>query len=192
MSTLRVIAQPILIAIALAVAARSAVRIYSIPSASMEPTLHPGDHILVTPYRRSLPNRGDVVVFRSPANGNELFVKRIVAVPGDLVESRCGRLFVGGHAAAEPHVRGPEMTGSILPQVVPSGSYFVLGDNRSNSFDSRHWGFLSGASLVGRARLILWSSDSRSIEPRANASPLTKIALRSSPFHLQRMFKPIE
>jgi len=130
----RVILAPLAIALALAFAARAAVRIYAIPSASMEPTLRAGDHIVVTPYHGA-PQRGDVIVFHAPASSDELMVKRIAGTPGDAVEAGGGRVVV-----------------------VPAGCYFVVGDNRQNSFDSRNWGPLPRNLIVGRARLVLWSS----------------------------------
>ncbi|HLJ73773.1 MAG TPA: signal peptidase I [Thermoanaerobaculia bacterium] len=165
MKTLRLIAQPILIALAMGVCVRHAVHIYSIPSGSMEPTLQIGDHILVTPYR-SLPQRGDVIVFHSPIRPDELLVKRITGVPGDLVEAQQGRL------------------------IVPAGCYFVLGDNRANSYDSRQWGVLSRNQIVGRARLVIWSSGSAT-EPRANAASSARPTLPAVPSHIDRIFKLI-
>jgi signal peptidase I len=191
MSTLRLVSKPILIAIVLALAVRSAVHIYAIPSASMEPTLQPGDHMVVSGYRHDSPERGDVVVFRSPDNPEELFVKRIVAAPGDLIESRAGRLFVAGHAVAEPYLLAQATTSSIPPQVIPAGCYFVLGDNRANSSDSREWGALPRALLVGHARIVLWSSGTGAMEPRANAASISAGVLRSPALRLERLFKPI-
>ena len=134
MKTARLILQPLAIALALGFAARAAVRIYAVPSASMAPTLQAGDHIIVTTYR-STPQRGDVVVFRAPSSGNELMVKRIAGMPGDAVEAGGGRIVV-----------------------VPAGCVFVIGDNRADSFDSRNWGPLPRDLIVGRARMVLWSS----------------------------------
>ena len=167
MKTLRLVAQPILIALLLALGVRSAVHIYAIPSPSMEPTLQVGDHIAVTPYRSSLPQRGDVVVFRSPLNSDELMVKRIAAVAGDLVEGGRGQL------------------------IVPRDCYFVLGDNRANSFDSRQWGVLPRNRIIGRARLVLWSSGGVTMEPRANAAPQWRSALPDSALRTDRLFKLI-
>ena len=192
MTTFRTVAQPLLVAIALALGVRSAIRIYSIPTASMTPTLQVGDHIIVTPYHGATPERGDVVVFRSPANRNDLLVKRIVAVPGDLVETHTGRLFVSGHAAAEPYVVSPMSTGTIASQVVPAGCFFVLGDNRANSFDSRQWGVLPREFVVGRARLVLWSSGSGTMPPQANAEVVTHPNVHSPGLRLDRLFKPIQ
>lgn len=154
----RTIFKPIAIALALGLLARAAVHIYSIPSASMAPTLEPGDQIVVTPYFfGGAPERGHIVVFRSPG-GDDMIVKRIVGVPGDLVESRLGRLRVGGYTVAEPYVRRVTATGSIASQLIPQESYFVLGDNRDDSIDSRSWGVVPRSAIVGRARMILWSS----------------------------------
>jgi signal peptidase I len=170
MSTVRTVLQPLAIAIALAAIVRaSSIGFYSIPSSSMEPTLRVGDTVVVTPYvSGQRPTRGDVVVFHSPSSPDEMVVKRIVALPGDLIESRDGKLVVGGHTIAEPYTRG--MTGAVAPQIVAGSSYYVLGDNRTNSYDSRLWGAIHESAIVGRARLVLWSG---SIAPQAKASALT-------------------
>ncbi len=151
----RMILEPLAIAVALACLARSVVRIYSIPSASMSPTLRVGDAILVTPYRYDTPARGDVVVFRSPQAEGEVMVKRIVAVPGDLIETRTGRIRIGGHALPEPYVMRQAASGSIAPQIVPPDRYFVMGDNRADSRDSRTWGPVYRPLILGRARMVL-------------------------------------
>jgi len=192
MRTFRTVAQPILVALALALGVRTAIRIYSIPTASMSPTLQVGDHIVVTPYHGADPQRGDVVVFRSPANANDLLVKRIVAAPGDLVETHDGRLFVGGHAAAEPYIVAPTATGAIASQIIPPGCLFVLGDNRANSFDSRQWGVLPRNLVIGRARLVLWSSGSGTMPPQASAEVVSRRKTDSGTLHLDRLFKPIQ
>lgn len=165
----RTILQPLLIAIVLGVAVRSMLHIYAIPSASMQPTLEVGDHIVV--LRDDRPERGDVVVFRSPTSPDELMVKRVIATPGDLVGVAGGRVTIGSHVLAEPYAAHAEASGPILPQIVPSECYFVMGDNRTNSYDSRHWGVLPQRFVVGKAVMVLWSSGSTS-DPRANATTL--------------------
>ena len=165
----RTILQPLLIAIVLGVAVRSMLHIYAIPSASMQPTLEVGDHIVV--LRAGTPERGDVIVFHSPAQPDELLVKRVIATPGDLVSVDGGRVTIGSHVLDEPYAAQAAASGPILPQIVPSDCYFVMGDNRTNSYDSRHWGVLPRQFVVGRAVMVLWSSGNTS-DPRANASPL--------------------
>ena len=188
-SLLRTVLEPLALAIGLAVVARAAVHIYSIPSRSMAPTLEPGDQIVVTRYVRSRPERGDVIVFRSPAGGEELLVKRVVALPGDLIDSRLGRVRIGGHTLPEPYVLREAASGAIESQIIPADSYYVLGDNRDDSADSRSWGAVPAAYVVGRARLILWSSEmlnvgNASASPtHPNAGPATKQA---------RLFKCID
>jgi signal peptidase I len=159
-SAIRLIVEPLAIAMLLALGVRGAMRLYVIPSSSMAPTLVPGDHIVVTPYRfSSKPKRGDVIVFRSTRNADELMIKRVIGTPGDLVETRAGRVIVSGHALPEPYVVAQATTGSISPQIIPANCYFVLGDNRADSLDSRSWGVLPQDFVIGKARLILWSSD---------------------------------
>jgi len=153
----RTILQPLGIALVLAALVRGAMHIYSIPSASMAPTLAVGDRIVVTRYFASAPERGHVIVFRGPS-GRELLVKRVIGVPGDLVDSRLGRVRVGGHTLPEPYVLREAATGAIESQIVPGDSYFVLGDNRDESIDSRSWGVVPHDRVVGRARLVLWRS----------------------------------
>ena len=162
---LRTLIQPIAIALALGILVRAAVQIYSIPSESMTPTLEVGDQIVVTPYLAGDPERGDIVVFQGA--GDELIVKRVVALPGDLIDSRLGRLRIGGYTVPEPYVLRVATTGSIPSQVVPADAYFVLGDNRDDSIDSRSWGFVPRAAIVGRARMILWSSPLEARDARA-------------------------
>lgn len=191
MKAFRSIVQPLLLGVVLAVAARGAVRFYSIPSGSMEPTLRAGDHILVTPYHSALPQRGDVVVFHAPADRREQLVKRIVAVPGDLIETRDGRLAICGHTVAEPYVLRQGCTNAVPPQIVPADSYYVLGDNRTDSFDSRAWGILPRQLIVGRARLVLWSSAGRTMAETASAAPLFTAHSTNTGLRFGRFLEPI-
>jgi len=156
----------------------------------MEPTLRPGDHIVVTPSRVAV--RGDVVVFRNPRKPEELMVKRVVGTAGDLIEGRNGRVVIGGHALAELYLREPAASGAIAAQIIPAGCYFVMGDNRGDSFDSRHWGVLPGAYLVGRARFILWSSNDSVVTPTAQAASRTPALAASGTARVTRLFRRIE
>lgn len=190
-SLLRMILEPIAFAIALAMLVRTALQVYSVPSRSMAPTLEAGDTILVTPYVRSSPERGHVIVFESPADRKELMVKRVVAVPGDFVDSRVGRLRIGGYTLAEPYVRSAAATGSIEALIIPSETYFVLGDNRADSVDSRSWGVVPRSLVVGRARMVLWSSAPR-IGDVAHASNAHEPARAPRRHRAERLFKWVE
>lgn len=191
-SPFRLIAEPIVIALVLALGVRAAMRLYVIPSSSMAPTLVPGDHIVVTPYLfEEKPRRGDVIVFRSTRVADELMIKRVIGTPGDLVETRAGYVIVSGHAVAEPYVAAQATTGSIAPQIIPADSYFVLGDNRADSLDSRSWGVLPRHLVLGRARMVLWSSDAGpGYEVAARSS--TPEAGRTASNHASRFFKLIQ
>ena len=183
---LRTILQPLGVAVALGLLVRAAVHIYAIPSASMAPTLEAGDQIVVTPYFRGAPQRGDVVVFESLSVPDELMVKRVIAVPGDLVDSRLGRVRVSGYTLPEPYLFRQASSGAVAAQIIPADSYFVMGDNREDSSDSRSWGVVPHSHIVGRARIILWtSSDTIGDAARAaarNGSPSQRTGRRSSLF----------
>ena len=191
-SIVRLVVEPMLIAVALAIGVRAAVGIYSIPSASMRPSLEVGDHILVLPYRWAQPQRGDVIVFRSPADPAELMVKRIVALPGDLIDSREGRVRIGEHAIAEPYLLRQAASGAISPQLVPAESFFVMGDNRQDSMDSRRWGTLRRDFVVGRVRMVLWSSPDAGANDPANASTVSPEKAPAGGLRLSRIFKCVQ
>jgi signal peptidase I len=140
---------------------------FYIPSASMRPTLRENDRILVNEltYRFGQPARGDVVVFRAPREalaaeginpGDETdFVKRVVGLPGDIVEIHHGTVYVNGEAQSEPYCREQPFY-EMGPYLVPEGKLFVMGDNRNHSNDSHRWGAVDRGRLVGRAVCILW------------------------------------
>jgi len=159
-SPVRTILQPLAIALALGMLVRGALHIYAIPSESMAPTLQAGDQIVVTPYFRGQPQRGDVIVFESLTTPGELMVKRVVGVPGDLVDSRLGRIRVSGYTLAEPYLLQQGTSGAVDAQIVGGEAYFVMGDNRADSSDSRNWGSVPRDRIIGRARMVLWSSSS--------------------------------
>jgi signal peptidase I len=191
-SIARLVAEPLLVAIVLAAGVRAAVSIYSIPSASMLPSLQIGDHILVTPYRLSAPRRGHVIVFRAPGNASQLLVKRVIGLPGDMIDSRGGRVRIGEHALSEPYLFRQPPTRTISAQVVPADSFFVMGDNRDDSVDSRRWGTLPGNLVVGRVRMVLWSSDDAGGDQPARASSVSTRKSAGARSRLNRIFKCVE
>lgn len=133
------------------------VKPFRIPSVSMEPTLRIGDRVLINRlgHRFSSPSRGDVVVFKSPQLGGQDLIKRVVAVGGDRVEIKEGRLYVNGEAQEEPYVREP-MNGDMAELRVPPGCIFVMGDNRNDSADSRVFGPVDIDQVLGKAFMIYW------------------------------------
>ena len=139
-------------------------RMFSVPSSSMQPTLQAGENFIgdMTYYRTHAPARGDVVLYKYPRDPSTIYVKRIVALPGDRIEFREGRVFVNGEAAAEPGIAvgNPRAPLNNTREVsVPAGYVFVAGDNRSNSTDSRisMHGPVPVENLIGRATEVLWS-----------------------------------
>lgn len=139
------------------------VQAFYIPSGSMEPTLQIGDRILVSKfsYRLGAIRRGDITVFRFPLSPSRDFVKRVVALPGETVELREGLVLINGKPLSElyptPLPGGDRAcTSSYGPKKMPEGQYFVLGDNRCNSEDSRFFGFVPAQNVVGKALLVYW------------------------------------
>lgn len=149
---------------------------YRIPSASMEPTLHcakpasgcrsrVSDRVIANRlvYRFHDPRRGDIIVFEAPAqveaacNADGTFVKRVVGLPGEKVSMRNGHVFINGLRLDEPYLR-PAYRGRESGDWarIPSGGYFVLGDNRAMSCDSRRWGVVPRDNIIGRAEVTYW------------------------------------
>jgi signal peptidase I len=130
---------------------------FYIPSGSMEPTLQIGDRIIVSKfsYYFGEPKLGDVTVFKYPLDPKRDFIKRVIGLPGDVVEIKESQLYVNGLIVPEPYVPQKEY-GDFGPVEVPEQHFFVLGDNRNNSQDSRSWGFVPKKKLVGRAQVIFW------------------------------------
>jgi signal peptidase I len=142
---------------------------HQVKGASMEPNFHDGEYILTDKisYRFSEPKRGDVVVFKAPTNPDVDFIKRIVALPGEKLKIDNNRVVIfndehpKGFTLSEPfEVMEPIAGGSHIKEgktlEVPTGNYFVFGDNRTHSFDSREWGPLPKKSIIGKAWLRYW------------------------------------
>jgi signal peptidase I len=142
---------------------------FQIEGVSMLPLLQEGERIFVNrfEYRLDSVQRGDVVVFWYPPEPTRTLVKRVLGLPGDLCSIREGRLFVNGQALSEPYVPNRFRSADNLPAVtVPPGYYFVLGDDRKNSDDSRRWGLVPERYILGRVVLRFWPPDRFGLIPR--------------------------
>jgi signal peptidase I len=134
------------------------VQAFYIPSGSMEPTLMVDDRILVAKfvYRLGPVRRGDVIVFRYPLNPQRDFVKRVMGLPGERVRLKEGVVYVGDRALSEKGYTIKPDFGNYGPVTVPASQFFVLGDNRNNSEDSRFFGYVPRANIIGKAVFIYW------------------------------------
>ncbi|PID57443.1 signal peptidase I [candidate division KSB3 bacterium] len=146
------------------------VEAFKIPSGSMIPTLLVGDHLLVNKfiYRFTAPERGDVIVFKYPDDPSRNFIKRIIGIGGDTIEVRDKVLYVNGDKQEEPYIQHvtPELLpaqysprDNFGPTTVPPNAFFMMGDNRDSSLDSRFWRnrFVTRQAIVGKAFIIYWS-----------------------------------
>ena len=180
-SKLREYTEAIIIAVLLALFIRTyIVQAYKIPSGSMLETLQIGDHLLVNKFLYGVklpfsdtqrmavrdPQRGDIVVFKYPEDESKDFIKRIIGIPGDTVEIVNKVVYLNGEPfkiPAEQHqdplVYPAELQprDNLGPVTVPAGSYFVMGDNRDHSLDSRFWGFVKREKILGKAVIIYFS-----------------------------------
>jgi signal peptidase I len=145
-----------------------------IPSESMLPTLEVNDRLIIekVSYKFKDPDRGEVVVFMPPASAGrctdpnatnpqapkDAFIKRVIGLPGDVVEARNGQVFINGNEIAENYIEAAPNY-SYGPTKVPADSYLVLGDNRNNSCDSHYWGFVPRQNMIGRAMVRFWPPD---------------------------------
>lgn len=154
---------------------------HQVKGASMEPNFHDGEYILTNKYeyRFSDPKRGDVVVFKSPQNPDIDFIKRIIGLPGDKVKILNNEYYVNGVLVDESYIADDLYTynGAYLKEgqeiTVPEGQYFVSGDNRPRSSDSREWGPIQRSAIIGRSQLRYWPFDSFGIIPRVDYPGLT-------------------
>jgi len=163
------------------------VQAFKIPSGSMEPNLLIGDHLLVNKFvfaptltsleRTLLPidpiRRGDIIVFKYPEDPTRDFIKRVIGLPGDTIEMRNKKVYVNGKPLDEPYahfiyppdeggsdapdVETADLLRSFAPMTVPPDNYFMMGDNRDNSQDSRYWGFMPRDYVKGKALFVYFS-----------------------------------
>ncbi|HOJ39401.1 MAG TPA: signal peptidase I [bacterium] len=136
---------------------------FRIPSTSMVPTLKVGDRLLANKvvYRYRRPARGEVVIFKYPEDPSRDFVKRMIALPGERVLIRGGRIYINGKCVEDERVRcryyySEGTIGVSSEAQVPPDAYYVLGDNSINSKDSRYWGFVPAKYIVGQAVFTYW------------------------------------
>jgi signal peptidase I len=182
-SKLREYVEAFAVALLIALLVRTfVIQAFKIPSSSMENTLLIGDHIFVNKFiygyhipftngrvlKFRQPARGDIIVFVFPEDKTKDFIKRVVGVPGDTVEVRQKKVYVNGRPVTEPYARYVDglstdmlvRTRDNMPPVkVPPRKYFVMGDNRDRSYDSRFWGFVDEDAVVGKALFIYFSID---------------------------------
>ena len=188
-STLREYFESIVIAVILALFIRTfVVQAFKIPTGSMEENLLIGDHLLVNKFafgptasaveKAVLPiadiKRGDVLVFKFPVEPERDFIKRVIGLPGESVEVKERKIYINGTQVDDPHahyllpassadyheVTSYDVRERYGPVTVPPNHYFVMGDNRDNSQDSRYWGFLPRELVKGKALVIYWSYES--------------------------------
>ena len=170
-----------------------------VPTPSMVPTIMVGDHFFLDKIafpgnfpkavknwlpRRQI-NHGDIIAFRPPpeAGNNTPFVKRVIGVPGDTIEVKERVAYVNGTASDEPYkihtsspLSGPREGDNYGPVTVPPDKFFVMGDNRDNSLDSRFWGFADRENIIGKPLFVYWSYDSLDTYYDPSARPWSAIA----------------
>lgn len=133
---------------------------FLVSGASMEPMFQNGDYLLIDElsYYFREPQRGEVIVFRYPSDPRSFYIKRIIALPGETIEVRDGSVFVSNNdnkPLSESYIHVQDTGGNVVTEL-KENEYFVMGDNRPFSFDSRSWGPLERSDIVGVARLRLW------------------------------------
>lgn len=187
LAKIREYSEAIITALILALLIRAyIVQAFKIPSGSMLSTLQIGDHILVTKFIYGTripftdikilsfrePRRGDIIVFKYPKDPKRDFIKRVIAVGGDIIEEKNKVIYLNGAPVEEDYIQHTD-SNIHLPQrdnfgpiKIPPGKFFVMGDNRDASLDSRFWGFVDQSEILGKALIIYWSWDSNKHLPR--------------------------
>ena len=172
----REIIETIVLMIVMLLVTRTAIQNFHVDGMSMEPGLHDQELILVDKwsYLFHMPARGDIIVFRAPPNPSQDYVKRIIALPGDIVTIQGTHVSVNGVELREFYVdalRQGNPYPSFRNRIIPLDSYFVLGDNRNGSSDSRDWGCVPRDNIIGRAALIYWplGEDNSGLLPAASS-----------------------
>ena len=155
---------PFVIALAVAMFLKNYIIINAdVPTGSMENTIMPGDRLIGNrlAYRSKSPERGDILIFRYPDNEEELYVKRVIGLPGDTIAIEDGKIYINGSAEPlqEDYLK-EEWTVATGPYTfeVPEGSYFMMGDNRNDSWDARYWSntYVTKDKILGKALFTYW------------------------------------
>jgi signal peptidase I len=157
-STLRELVETVLLTLLIYVLVRSFLfENYRVVGRSMIPTLENNQYLAVNKlgYRLHKPQRGDIIVFRDPKDDERKLIKRVIGLPGEVVEIRDGQVLVEGRPLREPYIEAPPGY-SYTPILIPEDQYFVMGDNRNNSSDSHNWGTLPREMIVGKAWVSYW------------------------------------
>jgi len=146
-----------------------------VPSASMEPSLHPGQRVVINklvyqrmdwlgnliprfednPYPFHPPKRGEIITFYPYPHSKDVYIKRVIAEPGEWVEIKGGKVYINDEPLYEPYIKDPP-TYTFPKTLIPPNHYFVLGDNRNNSLDSHAIGPIPAERIIGKAYLIYW------------------------------------
>ncbi len=171
---LREIVETVLLTAAIFLVVNAATGRFRIEGSSMEPNLHNGEYVLIdkVSYLLHSPERGDVVVFTPPTNENKDYIKRVIGLPGDTVEIKGGKVYVNGILLDEPYIQ-QAINRDQPASMVKEGHYFVMGDNRNNSEDSRAFGPITAQSIVGRAWLVYWPPSEWSAVPHHTYAALS-------------------
>jgi signal peptidase I len=192
----RELIETFILALLIFLVVRAALQNFRVEGSSMDPVLHDGQYLIVNKaiytrinlktigrfipfidpgdnpvrYIFRAPRRGDVIVFRFPGNPDRDFIKRVIGEPGDTVEVRNGIVYIDGDPLDEPYITS-KPTYAYGPAEVPPNEYFVLGDNRNNSYDSHVWGFLPEGNIIGQAWVSYWPKDYWGLVPNKNLMP---------------------
>ena len=151
---------------------------HQVKGSSDYPNFYDGEYLLTDKisYRLNTPKRGDVIIFKAPRNEDYDYIKRIIGLPGEIIMIRNGKAYINNNLLAEPYIPVDYQTfgGSFAEEgqavLVPEDQYFVMGDNRSHSSDSRDWGTVPRANIIGKAWLRYW--------------PLNRVSLIARPEYL--------
>jgi signal peptidase I len=200
-NAVRDVLETLLLTVLIFLMVRSVVQNFKVEGRSMEPTLQNGQYLLINKaiywrldgdilgklnpgaeastdptgqsshYLFQTPQRGDIIVFRYPKDTSRDFIKRVIGVPGDLVEITNGIVYVNGKALQEDYTADPPNYYQPAERV-PEGQFFVLGDNRNNSSDSHVWGLVPQENIIGRAWFSYWPPDEwGAVESQGDAAP---------------------